>query len=482
MTRKPISLGTTQDPVREERRAQPLARPFLFVVLHCDQPALGGARYCLSEIDVVDIGRGPERVASRVREANTRRLDLRLPDGTISKTQARLVRSGHGWTFEDAGSRNGSFVNDKRVRTVALEDGDFIELGNVILRYRAGLPSSPASAGDLDLESPAVGGFSTLVPPLADELDTLMRIARAPIPVLLLGESGTGKEVLAGGVHALSGRTGPLVAVNCGALTASLLESQLFGHVKGAFTGAIRDEPGYVRRANGGTLFLDEVGDLPMPAQAALLRVLEESEVVPVGGTSPIKVDLRVVAATHKPLDKMAIRGELRVDLLARLSGHRHMLTPLRDRIEDMGILVRDLLRRSKVPGAPELGFTVEAGKLLVQQRWPLNIRELSQTLGVAAALADGPLIESAHLESVHLESAHLESAHLLAPSHETIAPPEPEEERGTAPDELRGRILALLEKHRGNVSGVARDMGKSRVQVHRWIQRFSIDIDAYRA
>ncbi|TKC96378.1 AAA family ATPase [Polyangium fumosum] len=372
------------------------------------------------------------------------------------------------------GSRNGSHVNDKRVTKAALRDGDFIELGHVILRYRAGLLSSPAAGADLDLPPSEVGDLSTLVPSLAENLYALTRIARAHIPVLLLGESGTGKEVLARNVHAHSGRAGPLVAVNCGALTASLLESQLFGHVKGAFTGAVRDEPGYVRRADGGTLFLDEVGDLPLPAQAALLRVLEENEVAPVGGTNPIKVDLRVVAATHKPLDKMALRGELRVDLLARLSGHRHTLTPLRERLEDMGILVRDLLRRSKVPGASELGFTIQAGKWLLSQPWSLNIRELSQVLGVAAVLADGPLIERAHLVERSLGP-------LAPPSEESVVAPEPEEERETAPDALRGRIVALLEKHRGNVSGVARDMGKSRVQIHRWIQRFSIDADAYR-
>jgi len=472
---KPISLGTTQKAVREERREQALARPFLFVVLQCDQPALGGARYCLSDLDLVDIGRGISRSASRVSDGDVRRLDLRLPDAAISRTQGRLVRTGDTWVFEDANSRNGSYVNDRRVTRVALSDGDFIELGNVVLRYRAALPSSPASAADLDLDAPEPRELHTLVPPLADELDALARIARAPIPVLLLGESGTGKEVLANNIHALSGRAGPLVAVNCGALTASLLESQLFGHVRGAFTGAIRDEPGYVRRAHGGTLFLDEVGDLPLPAQAALLRVLEEGEVVPVGGTSPVKVDLRVVAATHKPIDKMAIRGELRVDLLARLSGHRHTLTPLRERLEDMGILVRDLLRRSKVPGASELGFTIEAGKWLLSQPWPLNIRELSQVLGVAAALAEEPRIERAHLIERSL-------ATLAPPEEESVVAPEPEEERGTAPDALRGRIVALLEKHRGNVSGVARDMGKSRIQIHRWIQRFSISVDTYRA
>jgi hypothetical protein len=465
VTKKPLTLGTTEDPALEERRAHAPAHPFLFVVLHCDRPALGGARYCLSDVDVVEIGRGATRTASRVCEGGARRLDLRLPATTISKAQGRLVKSGEAWTFEDAGSRNGSYVNGKRVSRALLQDGDFVELGGVFLRYRAGLPSSPAAAADLDLQTPEATGFHTLVPPLADELDALGRIARTPITVLLLGESGTGKEVLAQGIHALSGRPGPIVAVNCGALTASLLESQLFGHVKGSFTGAIRDEPGYIRRADNGTLFLDEVGDLPLPAQAALLRVLEEREVAPVGGTVPVKVDLRVVAATHRPLEKMAIRGEFRVDLLARLSGYQHTLTPLRDRTEDLGVLVRDLLRRSEVPGASDLGFSIQAGRWLLSQRWPLNIRELSQVLGVAAALTEGPLIERTHLIERSLGAA-----------------PPPDEETLANPDELRGRIVALLEKHKGNVSYVARDMGKARVQIHRWMQKFSIDADAYRS
>ncbi len=468
MTKKPLTLGTTEEPALEERRAEAPARPFLFVVLHCDRPALGGARYCLAGIDAVDIGRGAERAATHASAGGRAQLDLRLPSTAISKAQARLVKSGDAWIFEDAGSRNGSYVNGKRVQRVTLQDGDLLELGSVFLRYRAALPASPASTADLDLRSSDPTGLQTLLPPLADELHALARIARVPISVLLLGESGTGKEVLAQGIHALSGRPGPLVAVNCGALTASLLESQLFGHAKGAFTGAIRDEPGFVRRADGGTLFLDEIGDLSLPAQAALLRVLEAREVVPVGGTVPVKVDLRVVAATHKPLDSMAIRGEFRVDLLARLSGHQHTLTPLRERLEDLGILVRDLLRRSEVPGASELGFSVEAGRWLLSQRWSLNIRELSQVLGVAAALTDGPLIERAHLIDRSLGTAP--------------PPSPPEEEPAANPEELRGRIVALLEKHKGNVSGVARDMGKARVQIHRWMQKLAIDADAYRS
>lgn len=465
MTKNQHEGGTTEEPAVEERRAYDVTHSFLFVVLHCDQPALGGARYCLSELDVVEIGRGPTRAAARQVEGSTRQLDLRLPGTTISKAQARLVRRGADWTFEDAGSRNGSFLNGKRVSRAPLKDGDVIELGSVFLRYRVGLTSSPAAALDLDLPTPQAPGVHTLVPPLADELSALARIARAPITVLLLGESGTGKEVLAQAIHEISGRAGPLVAVNCGAFTASLLESQLFGHLKGSFTGAIRDEPGYVRRADGGTLFLDEVGDLPPPAQAALLRVLEAREVAPVGGTVPQKIDLRIVAATQKPIEKMVLRGEFRIDLLARLTGHQHTLTPLRERIEDMGVLVGALLRSSEIVGASALGFSVQAGRWLLSQRWALNIRELSQVLRVAAALTEGPLIERAHLTERNMG---------LLPS--------PEEEGLAKPEELRERLVALLEKHNGNVSFVARDMGKARVQIHRWMQKLSIDVNTYRS
>ena len=466
MTNRADTFNTTEDGDIEERLSSHSVCPFLFVVLHSDQPALGGARYNISNVNVIEIGRASERSATRLQEGAIQKLDLRLPSTTISKAHARIVRKAESFLFEDLGSRNGSFVNGQRVSSAILRDGDFIEVGRVFLRFRAAMPTSANTASDLDLAEPGLPGFTTLVPPLADEFRGLERIARTPITMLLLGESGTGKDVLVNCIHSLSGRTGAFVPVNCGALTSSLLESQLFGHVKGAFTGAIRDEPGFIRRADGGTLFLDEIGDLPLSAQATLLRVLEAKEVFPVGGTMPIKVNLRIVAATHKQLERMTIRGEFRVDLLARLSGHEHTLTPLRDRLEDMGLLMGDLLRRSDVPLAGELSISAQAARWLLSQRWPLNIRELSQVLGVAAALADGKVIERAFLPEKNALSSSLA--------------PQPDEEPPSQ-DDLRGRIVALLEKHHGNVSHVARDMGKARVQIHRWMQKLAIDVEDYR-
>lgn len=464
MTSRANTGGTTEDGAFEEGLSASTVCPFLFVVLHSDQPALGGARYNLSNVDVIEIGRASERSAARMQEGSTQKLELRLPSPTISKAHARIIKKVDHFFFEDLGSRNGSFVNGQRVSVAVLRDGDFIEIGRIFLRFRAAMLASPTAALDLDLAEPGLPGFTTLVPPLADDLRGLERIARTPITVLLLGESGSGKEVLVDCIHTISGRSGAFVPVNCGALTSSLLESQLFGHVKGAFTGAIRDEPGFIRRADGGTLFLDEIGDLPLSAQAALLRVLEAREVFPVGGTMPIKVSLRIVAATHKPLERMTLRGEFRVDLLARLSGHQHKLPPLRERLEDMGLLIKDLLRRSDVPLAGELAISAQAARWLLSQRWPLNIRELSQVLGVAAALAEGKVIERLHL-----------------PEKNALAPSAQPDEEPASQEDLRGLLVSLLEKHNGNVSHVARDMGKARVQIHRWMQKLAIDVEDYR-
>jgi hypothetical protein len=464
--------ASTENADTQERRAAVPARAYLFVVLHCATPVSGSSRHDLGELDVAVIGRGAERAAWREREGDRRRLDLRFPGGTVSSIHAHLERSDAGWTIADNGSKNGTFVNGERVARAALRDGDVLEIGSTLLVYRAQLP--PPSADDFsgapDLDSTALAaltpGLGTLLPRLAEHLAALERIARRSIPILLLGESGTGKEVLAHAVHTLSGRPGAFVGVNCGGIAATLLESQLFGHVKGSFTGAVRDEPGLVRAADRGTLFLDEIGDLPLTAQAALLRVLQEREVVPVGGSHPVKVDLRVVAATHRPLDKMTAEGAFRADLLARLAGYRHALPPLRARREDLGLIIGDLLRRGEIPGAGDLRFATAAGRRLFAYDWPLNIRELQQCLSVSAALAPSGVIEAEHLP--------IASTAALRPT----AVKQDLEDAET----LRKTLVALLELHRGNISYVARDLGKARMQIHRWMRRFDLDPATFRS
>jgi transcriptional regulator with AAA-type ATPase domain len=487
MAAEPSVASGTEDNEQEPPRAS-ASGDYLFVVLHCDRPLAGGIRCSLSHTDLVTFGRGVARTVSRRRDGELRTLDLRLPGNTISSTHARLIRDGERWLIEDAQSRNGTLLNGERVTRAVLRDGDLLEVGAVILRYRAGLPTSPDVTADLDTAAlaPAVPGWATLLPDLGNALAALGRIAASPVTVLLLGESGSGKELLARAVHTLSNRRGPFVAVNCGGLSASLLESQLFGHTKGSFTGAARDEPGMIRSADRGTIFLDEIGDLPLPAQAALLRVLQEREVVPVGGTQPIKVDLRVVAATHRPLEQMAAQGTFRADLLARLSGYRHRLAPLSRRLEDFGLLTGELLRRVEVPSASAIRISPAAGRYLLKRPWPLNIRELQQCLAMAATLAENGVIEIAHLPL--LEPAREEVAHALASVSETSHRPGPPRKvalsRYSKPGDkeaLRLHLVALLEEHEGKVSYVARDLGKARTQIHRWMQRFGIDPSTFR-
>jgi transcriptional regulator with GAF, ATPase, and Fis domain len=259
--------------------------------------------------------------------------------------------------------------------------------------------------------------------------------------------------------------------VNCGALPTALVESLLFGHVKGAFSGATRDEVGFVRSAEGGTLFLDEIGDLPPASQAALLRVLQEHEVIPVGATRALKVDVRVVAATHRALESAVSPGVFRADLLARLRGYTHRLPPLAERMADMGTVLADVLTHVAGPRAARLTLTPEAARLLFRHEWPLNIRELQQAMAAAVALATEDVIDVPHLP-----------AEVVAPKRSSPAPRAPAvPAKGEEDDGLRDRLVALLHEHDGNVTAVGRALGKAPAQIHRWMKRFAIDPDTYR-
>jgi two-component system response regulator AtoC len=226
-------------------------------------------------------------------------------------------------------------------------------------------------------------------------LDVARRAAPTDLTILIEGESGTGKEVLAQAIHKQSvRREGPFVAVNCAAIPEGLLESELFGHERGAFTGAVRAKPGRFELAREGTLFLDEIGDMPLPMQAKILRALQEREVDRVGGVRPISVDVRVVAATHQELDRLVADGKFRSDLFYRLQGVRLRLPSLRERIEDLPHLVNHFLRQAQQRlSRPAATVTTEALRLLWGYHWPGNIRELQHVLEGALLLSDGVIM-----------------------------------------------------------------------------------------
>jgi transcriptional regulator of acetoin/glycerol metabolism len=460
----PTDRTFTEAPAGPTRLTPPEAH--LVVVLECDHPLSGSSRHSLRGVTEVTIGRGSERTAVREGE----RLALKLPGGWMSSQHARVRIDGDRWRIEDAGSRNGTWVNGKQVVHLVLQDGDLIETGHALILFRQALHAPPTAAIDFDSRAapfPAPG-LGTVIPALTSEIDALVRIAASSIPVLLRGETGTGKEITARAVHLLSKRPGAFVPVNCGAIPASLVESHLFGHTKGAFSGAVRDEPGFVRSASGGTLFLDEIGDLPATSQAALLRVLQEGEVIPVGATRAVAVDLRVVAATHQQLEALVARGAFRVDLLARLDGFTFGLLPLRERREDTGMLVANLLRATDA-ASEGLQLSPEVGRALLRYDWPLNIRELGHCLARACALTKGQLL---------LELQHL-PPQVRGALGADLGMEEPAGE--TSESRLRAQLEGLLAQHEGNVAEVARTLGKARMQVHRWLKRFGIDQTRYR-
>jgi len=447
-----MSLG------RGQSEPAPPSVPQLVLSMHCDQPMAAPARYVLTGLDEVRFGRGPARVE---RDPVARRLIVNVPDPRMSAAHGRLVRQGVAWAVDDATSKNGCVLNGALVRQGVLGDGDVLELGHTIFVFQvAQEPPGPrdVSADDLPAPTPDLATFSG---ELAASFARLERIAETDVPVLILGETGTGKELIARALHARSGRPGPFGAINCGALPETLVEAELFGVRKGAFSGAVADRVGLIRGSDHGTVFLDEIAELRLSSQAVMLRVLQEHEVVPLGDTRAIKVDVRFCAATHRRLDELVVGGEFRPDLYARLFGFTIELLPLRRRRCDIGILVRTLLGRR--PGGENARFTPAAARLLHTHDWPYNVRELERALAPAVALAEGRAIDVADLPLERGTSA---------------ARPDGEDDDD---DALRAKLTGLLEAHRGNIAAVARAVGKDRMQVHRWVRRFAIDLRTFR-
>jgi DNA-binding NtrC family response regulator len=471
-------LGSTLSHVVRGDRAQRISvQPYLFLILQPDHPLASSARYSLQEVDELALGRASEGGVVRFDKKGAR-FTMAVPDPWMSSSHAVMRRVLGDWVIEDAKSKNGTLINGQLTARASLADGDLIELGHTFFLFRKFLAASgrsPQVVGAGELHPPAPG-LATLVPALAEEFENLEAIAPSSVSVVIQGETGSGKEVLASAIHNLSGRTGPFVAVNCAGLPTTLVESELFGYRKGAFSGASEDRTGLIRSADHGTLFLDEIGDLPASAQAVLLRVLQEGEVLPIGATRPVKVDIRLLAATHRDLEALVARNQFRADLMARISGLTLRLPPLRGRREDLGLLVGTLLRRHFESRAEQITFSCDAARAMLLYPWPLNVRELEKCLCAAVVLARGGPVQQTHFPNP-VQAALQKQPKEPAPLEPAVEGVSTDNGRFSDSDkQRRSEILHLLREHAGNVTAVARALGKARTQVQRWLKRYRID------
>ncbi|MDH3328225.1 MAG: sigma 54-interacting transcriptional regulator [Desulfobulbaceae bacterium] len=304
--------------------------------------------------------------------------------------------------------------------------------------------------------------------PMRKIFDLATSAAQSEAPLIIYGESGTGKEILASAIHQNSQRReGPFIKVNCAALNENLLESELFGHVKGAFTGADYSRVGRFEASNGGSIFLDEIGDLPLTTQTKLLRVLQEKEIERVGDHRPIKIDVRIIAATHKNLHQLIRKGIFREDLYYRIGVIPIELPPLRDRQSDILLLVESYIQKIRErTQKPIEGITKNALDLLLQHPWPGNIRELINVIEYAFVICPGGLIEPEHLPASLRQKISKLSGYQGDGVQDFF-------------DGRRQQLILALEKTGGNQSKAAEILGVSRVTIWKWIKKYGIQLKA---
>ncbi len=328
--------------------------------------------YTLEVVDGPDKGKTLRTRGRSVRLGTSPENDFELNDGTTSRYHARIDADLWGHRVIDLESKNGTFIGDLRICDAYLPPGGLLRIGGNTLRYSPG--SEPV---EIELSrSNRYGRMIGQSPSMREIFALLERVSPTDMTVLVEGESGTGKELVADAVHTHSKRsTGPFVVFDCSAVASNLIESELFGHVKGAFTGATGSRAGAFERAQNGTLFLDELGELPLDLQPKLLRALEQREVRPVGGDRTVKVNARIVAATNRNLQKEVEAGNFREDLYYRLAIIRVYLPPLRRRVEDVPLLVRAFLEDLRTPEGEPVQVSYETIIKLQKHRWSGNVR-----------------------------------------------------------------------------------------------------------
>ena len=408
----------------------------------------------LHEPDVVTLDLGLPPDADGVEEGFATLADiLRLkPDTKV------IVASGHG-ARESALRAIGSGAYDFYAKPVEID-----ELGLIVARafHLHALESENSRLATVPSGTTLLGGIITASPEMLKTVRTVERVASADVSVMLLGASGTGKELLARGLHETSGRRdGAFVAINCAAIPENLLESELFGHEKGAFTGAVKTTEGKIEQAHGGTLFLDEIGDVPLSLQVKLLRFLQERTIERVGGRKGIPVDTRVVTATHRDVDAMVASGAFREDLYYRIAEIVVTIPSLAERPGDASLLGRAFVQRFASSMRSDVtGLSPDALAALDAWSWPGNVRELENRVKRAVIMADGKLVTAADLD--------------LAESGVTDDPINLKSVREAADRKAIARAIARTD---GNISGAAKLLGISRPTLYDLLKSYDIAV-----
>lgn len=386
-----------------------------------------------------------------------------LQGAELSRRHAEVRREGPLLVVRDLQAKNGTFVNGARVTEAPIGPGDVLRLGDCVGMVGLTRTEGPVPAF-AELAPGLLGGES-----LAASIAPARLVAGSNLPVVLEGETGTGKEVVAGAIHAWSGRP-KFLATNCAALPASMVEAELFGYRRGAFTGAERAMLGLFRTADGGTLLLDEIADLSLETQAKLLRVIEQQEVVPLGETVPVRIDVRLVVAVQGSLATLVEQGRFRADLYARLEGVTVRLPPLRERPADAVLLFRRILADRSGGRPPPLA--ADFVERLCLHRWPYNVREVVQLASRLAVVSGGR----------QLVLGDLPERIRTAPEPEPVSgSPRKPGRREQAQEKRRKTLDVLLEEltlHQGNVLRAAGAAGLSRQQAYRLLDGADHDVD----
>ena len=446
-----------------------------------DAPVLTMHTAVLRVVAGPDAGVSCPLTIRRARVGTARDVELVLTDPLVSRQHLELRGHDHGYLVSDLGSTNGTFFRGARIREVVLGVGSQLNLGSTTLRLEQGAVSRSSVA--------AKESFGQLIgtsPAMQAVYGVLSVVAPSDVTVLLEGETGTGKEMVAEAIHRQSPRADkPLVVVDCGSLPAGLIESELFGHERGAFTGAVSSHEGSFERARGGTVFLDEIGELPVEMQTRLLRALDRREVRRVGGSAPRKIDLRLVAATHRNLADDVAAGRFRQDLYYRLAVVRVRLPSLRKRREDIPVLARHFLLQSGCPD-PDRVLTPPILQTLLTRRWPGNVRELRNVVERAVVLADGDELAISRSGMEAPPTSASESAPSV-PDRRWLGPVLPAGFLALPYKVAKENLLLqfealflgrLIKKHGGNLSHMAQEAGIDRQLIRKLLRKHGLRLD----